>query len=631
MKLPNVLNGGWLWMEIRPGSLEVLQEAEYLAIPLERQAGGRLTNDCKERVAVGLRDFLKKKTWRPRLRGLCAIDARGVSLRRLNLPASAHQDAHRVLRLQIEREFPLPPEALAWGYSRIVPLAGAVNGRDDWLVAALKKEVLEDYAAMFADCGVSPVFTLAALARSRLCPHTKGSYGLLDIGGPQSELICFDNGSAESVRVLAWGGDHITRAIEQGFGVGRAAAEELRVQAAAGSPLGGNLDQKLRACVAKAIESLAQALSSNWRGQRLYLTGADIQYLDLTRALAERLGGGVNCQCIEAPPSPLPRRGGKGRDEGAALTSSAAILGLKMQVFPGDASSPLILRLKDSGNRESLAHAGQNPLRAPALLFAQAREMAGQPFLRKWLRLAVALGIVSICFPYAEALVLKPFLAKRLAAINAEKGRLSIIDRELGFLQFLKKSQPPYLDALTVLANSAPPGTRFDSVSLNRLGDLSLKGNMHDAQQVVDFRSKLVKSGFFSTVSVEDETPSPDRQKIAVRITAQWKPAGTRPFVKVEPLPPGAMQGGPATPFPGIMEGGPPAFFPGPNMPTAMPVMGADLGGQPGVAPTSLPPGAGIVPGRAGTNSSGTPKDSATDSGGKKAIETSDSKKGPDQ
>src|SRR5881396_3646419 len=109
------------------------------------------------------------------------------------------------------------------------------------------------------------------------------------------------------------------------------------------------------------------------------------------------------------------------------------------------------------------------------------------------------------------------------------------IDRELRFLQYLKDNQPPYLDALAIVANATQPGTRFDSVSMNRRGDLSLRGFMRDSQQVVDFRSKLINSGFFTTVVVEEQNPTPDRQKVILRISAQWKPPPGRESLSIAP------------------------------------------------------------------------------------------------
>ena len=46
--------------------------------------------------------------------------------------------------------------------------------------------------------------------------------------------------------------------------------------------------------------------------------------------------------------------------------------------------------------------------------------------------------------------------------------------------------------------------------------------------QVTDFRAKLIASGFFSNVSVEEQSPTPDRQRVNLRMIAQWKPAAAR-------------------------------------------------------------------------------------------------------
>jgi hypothetical protein len=139
--------------------------------------------------------------------------------------------------------------------------------------------------------------------------------------------------------------------------------------------------------------------------------------------------------------------------------------------------------------------------------------------------------------PYAEALLLKPFLARKLTTLKSEKGRLTTIDRELGFLQSLKQNQPPYLDTLFIFGKSTPQGARIDSLTMNRHGEISLRGSMRDATQVTDFRTKLIGSGFFANVAVEEQAPTPDRQKVNVRMTAQWKPADIRAGLSIGPTP----------------------------------------------------------------------------------------------
>jgi hypothetical protein len=199
----------------------------------------------------------------------------------------------------------------------------------------------------------------------------------------------------------------------------------------------------------------------------------------------------------------------------------------------------------------------------------------------KWAALALGLAIFLLTLPYLEAPLLKWRLSKRLKAIQADRGRLVAIDRDLDFLRNLKQNQPPYLDALFLLAKAAPPGSKFDSLSMNRRGDLALRGSMKDGQQVVGFRSKLIDSGFFASVAVEEQTPTPDRQKVAVRITAQWKPANDRQSLSLGPT---AEEIEKAKNRPKDPPAG------------AFPAM--DMGGFPGAVPIIPPrPGGGAMPG----------------------------------
>ena len=118
----------WLYVEIEQRSLKVLNGEGGLDFPLERQENGRLTRLCREQLTRSLCGALKRKRWQPRMRALCAIGARGVSLRRLTLPSATNEEFQRLLRLQIESEFPLPPDQLAWGYRRVTRQDRPSNG-----------------------------------------------------------------------------------------------------------------------------------------------------------------------------------------------------------------------------------------------------------------------------------------------------------------------------------------------------------------------------------------------------------------------------------------------------------------------------------------------------------------------
>jgi len=496
----DLVNSTSLYLEIGQSSLKAFQGNDGLELTLERLPSGRLTGPCKERLTLILRDFLLKKNWQSRMGAFCAVGARGVSLRRMTLPATTKEGLPQFLRLQIEREFPLPPDELAWGY-RSLDVAQphtTAAGPQELVVVAVKKEVLEEYSEVLAGCGIIPVFTLAALARSRVCPHPPGSYSVLDIGRNHSEFVSFENGAPVSLRILTWGGENITHAIQEKLNISRDEAEKLKINLDTEPVSTGELGPLVQSAVGSALHSLAATIGSNWNGQKIYLCGKSARQKEIALQLAKALGGRVDCERLEVMP-------GEGR--------SAAILGLKKACEQEGGAPLLVIHVKE----------------------ARGVVRMSQPAPWKWAAVACALLFGALLFPYGEALLLKPRLAKKLAEIDRSAQQLATIDQEFNFLEYIKTNQPPYLDAAYVMANAAPGGTRIESLSMNHAGDVSLRGSMMNSQQVVEFRSKLIKSGFFSIVTVEEQSPTPDRQKMNVRITAQWKPAVARESLAIGP------------------------------------------------------------------------------------------------
>ena len=138
MKDFSFLSSAPVCLEISRDILRAARESSRVELPLEREADGKLTAACRERIISGLRAFVNKKSFQPRARAYCAIAAAGVSLRRLTLPVTSGENFEQVLRLQIEAEFPLAPDELAWGH---LPLAGSgTAAKQEVLVAALKRD-----------------------------------------------------------------------------------------------------------------------------------------------------------------------------------------------------------------------------------------------------------------------------------------------------------------------------------------------------------------------------------------------------------------------------------------------------------------------------------------------------------
>ena len=110
-----------------------------------------------------------------------------------------------------------------------------------------------------------------------------------------------------------------------------------------------------------------------------------------------------------------------------------------------------------------------------------------------------------------------------------------------------------------MIGKCSPPGARVDSFGLDRKGELALRVTVRQPPELVDFRNKLVESGFFSSVVLEEQAPSADRQKISARISAHLKAPTDRAGLKILSTNelasglPGGRAAGPASPMPGRM------------------------------------------------------------------------------
>jgi hypothetical protein len=416
-----------------------------LELPLERGADGKLTAACREKTVLGLSRTTGRKNWQLKTKAICALNASGILLRKVTLPAVAREELPAILHLQLEREFPLAPEELAWGWYEL-----STNGmKREVLLAAVRKETVEDYAALLSEAGFQPEFTLAGLARNALCPPVKGDYAIVDVGPSQVELISFENAVPAGIRLFP------TKMLT------------------------------------------GDVLLKKTNARTIYISGAD----GAAPKLVEQLEAQTDCRRLEIP-------GGNG--------DSSALAGLKKAV----------------AERKPLLLLGVQPKKAKA-----AWNISLGAHRKHLTKVAIVLGILLL-LPFAESLLLKPIVDWKLASFKKHKLQFdSVVAPELNFFLYLKQNQPPYLDTLYVLAKASPPGLHLSSVSLNQLGDVSLKLEVQNAQQMMDFRGRLIDSGFFSNISVEEQSPMQGQPKLNVRMSLRWKPTGQRPLIKMDPAP----------------------------------------------------------------------------------------------
>lgn len=524
-------NSGEVAVEPGPRKVRLRHGDRVREWPLERGSGGTLTAECRNRLVGEVRDWLGLKPWQAKPKAWCLLSGAGVSLRRWKLPGPpAGGNLSDVVRLQIESEFPVPPEELAWGWVDLGgPHAGG-GGARDILVVALKRALVDDLAGWLGEAGLVPVFGLGALARTGILRQPVGNCAVLEIGREHSELLVLDERGPSRLRLVPWGEESLISAMAGGLGLEPQAVGRWMDEWISGAAAPLVAEDALAPILDQALTALATGILAGRPVGRLYLTGERALFPAFVEALRRRLGPGLSVEVLL-------------RTRGEGMSTTLHGLGMLMS---GDrlASMPLIRT------------------QAPE----QSASVMSRPAPRRWAVRAGAVLLAILALPYLEAFLFHPGLAARVASVKAKQDRMRIIDRQADFFRYLKQNQMAHLDTLLVLGKSAPPGARIDSMNLNRKGELALRISMRQPPEVVAFRNKLEESGFFSSVVLEEQNPSPDRQKIQVRIAAQLKPAADRASLKIlstNDVPAsgagGGMPGGPGMPM------GMPMGMPGPG------------------------------------------------------------------
>lgn len=481
-------NSQVLYCDLDTDWIRLNSNGQTLALPIARDASGRMSPEGKSSLSQGLKQGLQQLGVKPGTSLWCSIPARGVALRRITLPPGDRTDKDSMLALKIESEFPLPPEALAWG-------ALPIQGGKLHLVAAFRREVLSDFDELFSAEGLVPAYVLSCMVRASSLESPGPRFALLEVGAEHSEWVVFDEGQPTSARHIPIGESEMIRAAAEKFGLDPESARARLAQASSQKPEAVQSALEVLAAVLSPVIEILRGLSP---ARHIYVTNRTGWSMLISEALNQGLNAPSMCRPLPSPPSP----------------NGTATLDSLRKTIESHPESLLAIRLQPATQSAAgnSASAKWRPFLAPT---------------------ACLLALAAL--PWFEPLIFTKSLERKLAVVRADKTRLALIDREFSFLQYLKENQPPYTEAMYVIADASPGGVRLNALNMNRRGEVSIRLAIRDPMQVGTFRSKLLASGFFSSAVIEEQSMAQGQQMLNVRMSAQWKPLAERETLSLSP------------------------------------------------------------------------------------------------
>jgi type IV pilus assembly protein PilM len=233
-----------------------------------------------------------------------SISGHSVIIRKILLPIMTEEEMESSIQWEAEQYIPFDISEVNIDFQILGTDAGDPSQMSVILVAA-KKDFVNDYLAVFKECGLSPVvmdidcFAIENVFEVNYGFEDNDIIALVNMGASAMNINILKNGASVFTRDIQAGGNMFNEEIQKRLGLSTEDAEKIKIGEG-----GVDVDATLLAEVlADATENLAQevqrsldffsATSSDEKVQKLYVAGGVSRTPQIKEALEKRLGVSV--------------------------------------------------------------------------------------------------------------------------------------------------------------------------------------------------------------------------------------------------------------------------------------------------------------------------------------------------
>jgi type IV pilus assembly protein PilM len=237
-----------------------------------------------EDVSHVVRDLVQNLS--PRLSHVAtSIAGYSVIVKKIVVPYADEREIEDNLLVEAENYVPFEIDEVYVDFHILVGTGSAEKMQSEIFLVAAKKEVVDDYAALIQDVGLSPaVVDVDAFA---LGNAFEGAFGklseavvLVDIGASKTNLNIVSNGNSLFARDMAIGGRQLTEALQNATGLNYGEAEGLKISGSSDNGLNREaaavceeLCRLWGAELRKAIDFFVASAKTNERPTQVLLSG----------------------------------------------------------------------------------------------------------------------------------------------------------------------------------------------------------------------------------------------------------------------------------------------------------------------------------------------------------------------
>ncbi|MBZ5637907.1 MAG: pilus assembly protein PilM [Acidobacteriia bacterium] len=231
-----------------------------------------------------------------------ALYGHSVIVKRISLPTMGEAELAESIHWEAEQYIPFAIEDVNLDYQILEGSSLSGEGNMDVLLAAAKKDKINDYAAVISQAGLNPITVdIAAFALQNAFevnyefePHQV--IALVDLGAAVASITVLHGGTSVYWRDINIGGNQYTDAIQKELNLSAEQAERLKrgdeiegVPYERILPILSAVNEDIGSEIQKTLDFFKQISAADEPLDRLYLTGGASQVVHLKESLGDRL------------------------------------------------------------------------------------------------------------------------------------------------------------------------------------------------------------------------------------------------------------------------------------------------------------------------------------------------------
>lgn len=232
-----------------------------------------------------------------------ALSGHSVIVKRISLPVMSEAELAESIHWEAEQYIPFDIEDVNLDYQVLEGSSLSGEGNMDVLLAAAKRDKINDYVSVILQAGLTP--TTVDIAAFALQNAFEANYefephqvvALVDIGAAVSSISVLHGGTSVYWRDINIGGNVYTDAVQKELNLSAEQAEQLKrgdevdgIPYERVLPILASVNEDVGSEIQKTLDFFKQISPTDDPLDRLYLTGGTASVVHLKESLAERLG-----------------------------------------------------------------------------------------------------------------------------------------------------------------------------------------------------------------------------------------------------------------------------------------------------------------------------------------------------